>query len=508
MAESKLFVKREGDFRYPICFEEDFSNLAQVMREEGLADRKICIVTDSNVGPLYEAPVKKALSEVSSDISVFTFEAGEKNKNLDTVSSLYQALISNGLDRKSLLVALGGGVVGDLTGFGAATYLRGIDFIQVPTTLLAQVDSSVGGKTGVDFQQYKNMVGAFHQPRLVYMNMSTLSSLPAEQFACGMGEILKTGLICDEEFFRFVCREQKEIKKLDMKRIARMVRKCCEIKAGVVERDPKEQGERALLNLGHTVGHAVEKLKNFTLLHGQCVGAGLVAAAYLSMKRGLLTEEEYQEIRQGCADYDLPVHVDGLIPEEVLLATKKDKKMEQGHIKFILMDGIGKSFIDKTVTREQKEIKKLDMKRIARMVRKCCEIKAGVVERDPKEQGERALLNLGHTVGHAVEKLKNFTLLHGQCVGAGLVAAAYLSMKRGLLTEEEYQEIRQGCADYDLPVHVDGLIPEEVLLATKKDKKMEQGHIKFILMDGIGKSFIDKTVTDEELLSCIQEITL
>ena len=264
MAESKLLVKREGDFRYPICFEEDFSNLAQVMREEGLADRKICIVTDSNVGPLYEAPV-----------------------------------------------------------------------------------------TGVDFQQYKNMVGAFHQPRLVYMNMSTLSSLPAEQFACGMGEILKTGLICDEEFFRFVCREQKEIKKLDMKRIARMVRKCCEIKAGVVERDPKEQGERALLNLGHTVGHAVEKLKNFTLLHGQCVGAGLVAAAYLSMKRGLLTEEEYQEIRQGCADYDLPVHVDGLIPEEVLLATKKDKKMEQGHIKFILMDGIGKSFIDKTVTDEE-----------------------------------------------------------------------------------------------------------------------------------------------------------
>ena len=170
MTASKLLVKREGDFHYPICFEEDFSNLAQVMKEEGLVDRKICIVTDSNVGPLYEESVKQVLSEVSSDISVFTFEAGEKNKNLNTVSALYQALIQNGLDRKSLLVALGGGVVGDLTGFGAATYLRGIDFIQVPTTLLAQVDSSVGGKTGVDFQQYKNMVGAFHQPRLVYMN--------------------------------------------------------------------------------------------------------------------------------------------------------------------------------------------------------------------------------------------------------------------------------------------------------------------------------------------------
>ncbi len=350
MTETKLLVKREGDFHYPICFEENFSNLAQAIREEGLMDRKICIVTDSNVGSLYESAVEEALRKVSSDISVFTFEAGEKNKNLDTVSSLYQELIQNGLDRKSLLVALGGGVVGDLTGFGAATYLRGIDFIQIPTTLLAQVDSSVGGKTGVDFQQYKNMVGAFHQPRLVYMNLNTLTTLPAEQFACGMGEILKTGLICDGEFFRFVCREQESIKALDMKLIAAMVRRCCEIKAGVVERDPKEQGERALLNLGHTVGHAVEKLKNFTLLHGQCVGAGLVAAAYLSMKRGLLNEQEYQEICRGCADYDLPIHVDGLIPRDVLAATKKDKKMEQGHIKFILMDGIGKSFIDKTVT--------------------------------------------------------------------------------------------------------------------------------------------------------------
>ena len=350
MTETKLLVKREGDFHYPICFEENFSNLAQAMRAEGLVDRKICIVTDSNVGPLYESAVEEVLRKVSSDISVFTFEAGEKNKNLDTVSSLYQTLIQNGLDRKSLLVALGGGVVGDLTGFGAATYLRGIDFIQIPTTLLAQVDSSVGGKTGVDFQQYKNMVGAFHQPKLVYMNLSTLTTLPAEQFACGMGEILKTGLICDGEFFRFVCREQESIKALDMKLIAAMVRRCCEIKAGVVERDPKEQGERALLNLGHTVGHAVEKLKNFTLLHGQCVGAGLVAAAYLSMKRGLLNEQEYQEICRGCADYDLPIHVDGLIPQDVLATTKKDKKMEQGHIKFILMDGIGKSFIDKTVT--------------------------------------------------------------------------------------------------------------------------------------------------------------
>ena len=353
MTESKLLVKREGDFHYPIYFEKDFSSLAQAMREEGLQGKKICIVTDSHVAPLYEEAVRTALSEISDSVSTFIFEAGEKNKNLDTISEMYRTLIENGLDRKSLLVALGGGVVGDMTGFGAATYLRGIDFIQIPTTLLAQVDSSVGGKTGVDFQQYKNMVGAFHQQRLVYMNLSTLSSLPATEFACGMGEILKTGLICDGEFFRFVCKNSDFIQTLDMSLLARMVRRCCEIKAGVVERDPKEQGERALLNLGHTVGHAVEKLKNFQLLHGQCVGVGLIAAAYLSMERGLLTREEYEEIRRGCHSYNLPLNVEGLSPEEILSATKKDKKMENGHIKFILMDGIGKSFIDKTITDQE-----------------------------------------------------------------------------------------------------------------------------------------------------------
>ena len=215
------------------------------------------------------------------------------------------------------------------------------------------MDSSVGGKTGVDFNQYKNMVGAFHQPRLVYMNLQTLKSLPDTQFACGMGEVLKTGLICDGDFYHFVCEHQKTIQNLDPELLAQMIRRCCEIKAGVVERDPKEQGERALLNLGHTIGHAVEKLMDFQLLHGQCVAIGLVAAAFISMKRGLLTENEYQQIRTGCELYRLSAHVNGLDPQKVLAATKKDKKMEQGTIKFILMNGIGRSFIDRTVTDEE-----------------------------------------------------------------------------------------------------------------------------------------------------------
>ena len=345
-----LLVKRDNEFHYPIYFEQGFEGLSRALFEEGLSGRRICLVCDSNTFSFYAEEVKKELEKASEEVCVFSFPAGEENKNLHTVSKLYTFLIEREFDRKCVLAALGGGVTGDLTGFAAATYLRGIDFIQIPTTLLAQVDSSVGGKTGVDMAQYKNMVGAFCQPRLVYMNLNTLKTLPEREFICGMGEVLKTGLICDGEFFRLVCREQEKIRNLDSEILASVVRRCCEIKAGVVERDPKEQGERALLNLGHTIGHAVEKLKNFTLGHGQCVGIGLHAAAFLSKERGLLTEEEYKEILLGLKDYKLPLKAEGLQAEKVLAATKKDKKMEQGQIKFILMNGIGKSFIDKTVT--------------------------------------------------------------------------------------------------------------------------------------------------------------
>ena len=349
----KLYVKREGEFTYPICFEEDFAALPRELSALGLADRKICVITDSHVGPLYERQVTDVLSKAGIRATVFSMKAGEENKHLATVNAIYRQLVENGMDRKGLLVALGGGVVGDITGFAAATYLRGIDFIQIPTTLLSQVDSSVGGKTGVDFEQYKNMVGAFHQPRLVYMNLSVFRTLPREELICGMGEVLKTGLICDGAFFRKTVEERDKILELDPGVLSSMIRSCCEIKAGVVERDPKEQGERALLNLGHTVGHAVEKLKGFSLKHGQCVGLGLAAAARISRNRGLLTQEEEEEIRAGLRAFDLPEKVSGLREEDVLAATKKDKKMDKGHVRFILMKGIGQSLIDHSVTDDE-----------------------------------------------------------------------------------------------------------------------------------------------------------
>ena len=185
-----------------------------------------------------------------------------------------------------MLVALGGGVVGDLTGFAAATYLRGIDFVQVPTTLLSQVDSSIGGKTGVDFLQYKNMVGAFHQPKLVYINTTTLKSLPEREYFSGMGEVIKHGLIKDADYYEWIKENIDAIKAREHEAVREMIYQSCLIKGGVVERDPKEKGERALLNFGHTLGHAIEKLKDFTWLHGECVAAGCCLAAEISCIKG------------------------------------------------------------------------------------------------------------------------------------------------------------------------------------------------------------------------------
>ena len=355
--ENRLSVSYDGEWIYDIVLESSYGQLldalAPVLKGRNKKNVKICIVTDSNVAKIYQNEVEEILKSRYSTVKTFIFESGEANKNLNTIEKLYEYLIINHFERNDLLIALGGGVVGDMTGFAAATYLRGIDFVQIPTTLLAQVDSSIGGKTGVDFAQYKNMVGAFHQPRLVYMNLNTLKTLPEDQFASGMGEVLKSGLIRDARFYEWTINHMSEIQERIYPVLVKMVRKCCEIKAAVVESDPTEQGERALLNLGHTVGHAVEKLKNFELLHGQCVALGTIAAAYISFKRGCLSTEEFYEIRDMNVGFDLPIFFNGLDNEAVLQTTKSDKKMDNGKIKFILLKKIGQAYIDKTVTDEE-----------------------------------------------------------------------------------------------------------------------------------------------------------
>lgn len=353
MTETILQVKRNDEFYYPIAFRKDFQDLPNQLEALDLQNRKYCIVTDSNVGPIYLEAVKKELEKVTDIVITITLPAGEENKTLAQIQNIYEQLIKAHFDRKDVLFALGGGVVGDMTGYAAATYLRGIDFVQIPTTLLAQVDSSIGGKTGVDFLQYKNMVGAFHQPRLVYMNVHTLDTLSEELFSCGMGEVLKHGLIRDFSYFEWLKENREKILSLDEESLIKMIYQSCVIKKTVVENDPTEKGERAVLNMGHTVGHAVEKLKDFKLLHGQCVAIGTVCACYLSWKRNNITEEEYKSILDGLKAYRLPIKVQGLKTDEVLITTKSDKKMEHGKIKFILLDKMGHAYINKTVTDEE-----------------------------------------------------------------------------------------------------------------------------------------------------------
>lgn len=352
--KNSLFVKTGTKSGYTIYLEDTFDKLAEYLQQDcSISDRKVCIVTDSTVSSLYGEAVKKNLVGKCRALTEFVFEAGEQNKTLDTVKNLYEHLILQHFERKDLLVALGGGVTGDLTGYAAATYLRGIGFVQIPTTLLAQVDSSIGGKTGVDFDSYKNMVGAFHQPEMVYMNAQVLSSLTEEQFACGMGEVLKHGMIKNASYYEWTIEHMSEIGERDPEILKEMVLESCRIKKAVVEKDPTEKGERALLNFGHTIGHAIEKVKAPELLHGQCVALGYVAAAYISYKRQLLSTEEFFEIRDMNIGFDLMFSVDGIDSEKILEYTKSDKKMQDGQIKFVLLKKIGKAFIDTTVTDDE-----------------------------------------------------------------------------------------------------------------------------------------------------------
>ena len=346
-------VKKDGQFCYHIYLEPDFAKLPEAVEPLNIKERKLCIVADSTTAELYGAELKEILKETCTYVSMFVFPAGEVNKTLNTVRDLYEHLILEKFDRKDMLVALGGGVVGDLTGFAAATYLRGIGFIQIPTTLLSQVDSSIGGKTGVDFDAYKNMVGAFHMPRLVYMNLNVLKTLPDRQFACGMGEIIKHGLIQDSDYLEKLSTYQREIREKNYAALLRMVAGSCKIKRHVVEEDPTEQGIRAWLNFGHTIGHSVEKLKDFTLCHGECVAIGCAAATWMSWKRGLISEKEKEAAEQLLLDYQLPVHVKGLKPEDIVKTTKLDKKMDAGKVKFVLLKKIGEAFVTRDVEDEE-----------------------------------------------------------------------------------------------------------------------------------------------------------
>lgn len=306
-----------------------------------LAPTRIALVTNTTVGPLYAEPLRRSLAD-AADVMTITLRDGEAHKTWESVSAIIDALLASGADRRSLVMALGGGVVGDIAGFAAAVYMRGIRYVQVPTTLLAQVDSSVGGKTGVNHVRGKNLVGAFHQPQLVISDTATLATLSNREISAGLAEIIKHGLLADAEYFDDVSRNLAALRLRDASALAKAIRRSCEIKASIVARDERESGERALLNLGHTFAHAIEALTHYRRwLHGEAVGCGLVLAAELSKRVGLLAHDAVERVSDAVDRARLPTRIEGLSVPEAIGSMRGDKKAEAGNIRFILLERIG-----------------------------------------------------------------------------------------------------------------------------------------------------------------------
>lgn len=316
--------------------------------------RRGVIITDSNVGFGYGVSLRETLRAAGYEVGLMDVPAGEVSKSLRQAERLLEQLPALGLDRQSFVIAFGGGVVGDLAGFVAATYLRGIAFVQVPTTLLAQVDSSVGGKVGVNLPQGKNLVGAFHQPRLVVADTNTLWTLPDREMRAGFAEVIKHGAIRDAEFFAWLENKHADVLALEPHAVAQVVRRCCEIKGEVVAADEREGGLRAILNFGHTIGHAMEALSDYEgVLHGEAISMGMVAAAYLSTKRAGLPASEAARLRTLLENSGLPVRLgDSYHLPELMEAMRLDKKAKNGKLRFVLLKRFGEAYVSDEVTDE------------------------------------------------------------------------------------------------------------------------------------------------------------
>jgi 3-dehydroquinate synthase len=312
----------------------------------------IALITDTTVQKLYGQLVIKSLEATGKKVCLLTLPVGERAKSLKTVERGYRFLLENNIDRQGIICVLGGGVVGDLAGYIAASYLRGIDYIQLPTTLLAQVDSSIGGKVGVNFGGKKNMVGSFYQPKAVISDVTFLRSLPPAQMRNGLAEVIKYGLAMDKELFYLL--DHKKKNEFNNQELKDIVRRCCRLKAGIIEVDELEQtGKRAILNFGHTVGHALEAAAKLQRLsHGQAVAIGMAAAARISTELGMLDQSSITKIENLLAGFGLPICWQGINPQELIETIRYDKKTTRGQTSWVLLNGIGKGVVNQPVTED------------------------------------------------------------------------------------------------------------------------------------------------------------
>ena len=329
---------------YPIVITEKASTEKSILATQitpYIKGNQVLIVSNNTVAPLYLQPLQEQLAE-SFTVAVCILEDGEQYKNQASINQIYDVLMAEHFNRDVTLVALGGGVVGDMTGFAAASFMRGVNFIQIPTTVLSQVDSSVGGKTGINHPQGKNMIGAFWQPQMVLADMSTLQTLPPRELSAGLAEVIKYALIMDVDFLTWLEHNLPAMMALDLAVLGEAVKRCCEYKAAVVAQDEREAGLRALLNFGHTFGHVIETHEGYgNWLHGEAVAAGMVQAAELSQKLGWLSQDDVERIKRVLTLANLPI-----VPPPIAVATAldlmgHDKKVQRGQIRLILLKSIG-----------------------------------------------------------------------------------------------------------------------------------------------------------------------
>ncbi len=333
-----------GDRSYPIHIGAGLLNEPSLLTPH-IHGNSCCVVSNETVAPLYLSTLEPSLTDYKMSQSILL--DGEKYKNLETLNNIYSHLLKERFDRKTTLIALGGGVVGDMTGFAAASYQRGVNFIQIPTTLLAQVDSSVGGKTGVNHPLGKNMIGAFHQPQCVIIDTDTLDTLEDRQLIAGIAEIIKYGLIVDRPFFDWLKENIENLLNRHKPTLIYAIKRSCEIKAEVVAADEKEQGQRALLNFGHTFGHAIENAMGYgNWLHGEAVGCGMAMATKMSNQLGWLSDTETTEALDLIQRAQLPIHPPADIsPENFLELMSVDKKVINGTLRLVLLKNIGDAVV-------------------------------------------------------------------------------------------------------------------------------------------------------------------
>ncbi|KUG24101.1 3-dehydroquinate synthase [hydrocarbon metagenome] len=346
MRSIKINLDKKSRSSYEIRIGRDIiDRIALIIAKNHKSERYI-VITDDCVGSLYGKKFLASLEDVGLNVSLIEFPAGEANKNINTVLDIAEKLLHAGADRETFLIALGGGVVGDITGFIASVFMRSVPYIQIPTTLVAQVDSSIGGKTAVDLPQGKNLMGTFYQPCAVFTDLSFLETLPEKEFNNGLSEIIKYGIIDDEKMFHTVEDNIETIKSKDSKILLNIIETCCRIKKSIVEIDEKDQGLRHILNFGHTWGHALEKMSRYTITHGEGVALGMIAAARLSEKMGYLESNQAKRIETLIRSAGLPWKIPEVFSaDDIIDALRMDKKKKGDIVRFVLLKKIGMPFI-------------------------------------------------------------------------------------------------------------------------------------------------------------------